>query len=234
MSSGIQVLSAGAVKTGVAAAAAAFAQSGLGQVSYRFATAPSIRAQMAAGEAAADVVVVPPGAMSELERSRRIDGGQRIVLGRVGAGVAIRAGAAEPRIDTVDALEQSLADADSIVFNKASTGLYIEGLLERLGLLPALEARIVRQDNGAGVMNYLLAASGRDIGFGAITEILVFGDRGIRLVGPLPAEIQNYTRYEAAPLSAAADARGASAFVAFLAGPRGREILREAGIEPAD
>lgn len=231
MSSGIQVLSAGAVKTGVGAAAEAFAHAGLGQVQYRFATAPTIRAQMAAGDVGADVLIVPPGAMGEFDRQGRIDGEHRILLGRVGAGVAIRAGAPEPRIETVEALKQSLTAADSIVFNNASTGLYIEGLLERLGLLPALSDRIVRQDNGAGVMKHLLANGQRDIGFGAITEILVFEDRGVRLVGPLPDEIQNYTRYEAAALRVAGNAQGARAFVSFLASTRGKEILRQAGIE---
>ena len=66
-----------------------------------------------------------------------------------------------------------------------------------------------------------------------MTEILLFVDRGVRLVGPLPAEIQNYTRYEAAVMSEAAHASAARAFVDFLAGEAGARILRAAGIEAA-
>ena len=37
----------------------------------------------------------------------------------------------------------------------------------------------------------------RRVGFGAITEILLYKDKGLRYIGPLPAEIQNYTSYTA-------------------------------------
>jgi molybdate transport system substrate-binding protein len=228
----IQVLSAGAVKTGIGEAAEVFGHGRHGRVLARFATAPTIRAQAGGGSLAADVLIVPPGAMNEIAALGRVEDERRIALGRVGAGVAIRDGAPVPEIGTVEALQRSLAAADTIAFNKASTGIYIETLLERLGLSDALADRIARQDNGAAVMRHLLEHTGRDIGFGAITEILVFKDRGVRLVGALPEAIQNYTRYEAAPVRGAVNRDGARAFVAFLASPRGKEILRRAGIEP--
>jgi molybdate transport system substrate-binding protein len=233
MSTQIQVLSAGAVKTGVRAAADAFEAQGVGAVGLRFATAPTIRGGAAAGTLTADVVILPPGGMDELVRLGKIDAATRVTLGRVGAGIAARAGASVPDIASVASLERALAAADTIAYNKASTGIYIETLFEQLGIAAALAAKIRRQDNGAGVMNHLLQNDGCDIGFGAVTEILVFKDKGVRLVGPLPAEIQNYTHYAAAVLRQAANVEGARAFVRFLDGEHGRRLLAACGIEPA-
>ena len=51
------------------------------------------------------------------------------------------------------------------------------------------------------------------------------------LVGPLPAEIQNFTVYSAGLGTAAKD--GASALVKFLAGPHAGPIIKAKGMEPA-
>jgi molybdate transport system substrate-binding protein len=233
MSVAIRVLSAGAVKTGVRAAAEAFEAQGKGRVEIRFATAPTIRSEIASGALTADVLVAPPGAMNEAARLGRIDATTRVMLGKVGAGIAVRAGGRVPDISSVEAIRQALMAADSIAFNKASTGVYIEALFDRLGLAQTLAAKIRRQDNGAGVMNHLIAGTGYDIGFGAITEIIVFADKGVHLVGPLPDDIQNYTRYEAAVVHTSQHLDAARAYVAFLRSERGAQLLASCGIEAA-
>lgn len=229
----VEVLSAGAPKTGVRAAAEAYTARGGARIALRFATAPTIRAEVGSGAAKPDVVILPPGGMNEIVASGKADGSTRVLLGRVGAGVAVRDGAPLPDISTVESLRNELAAADTIAYNKASTGIYIEALFERLGIAAALAPKIRRQDNGAGVMTHLLDGRGRDLGFGAITEILVFSDRGVRLVGPLPDEIQNFTRYEAAVMTGAARPEDARGFVAFLASETARRLLAERGIESA-
>lgn len=233
MSVTIRVLSAGAVKTGVRAAAEAFQAQGKGSVEIRFTTAPTIRGEIAAGALTADVLVAPPGAMNEAVALERVDGTTRVMLGRVGAGIAVRAGGRVPDISSVETIKDALVAADSIAFNKASTGIYIESLFERLGLAETLAAKIRRQDNGAGVMNHLIGGSGYDIGFGAITEIIVFAGRGVQLVGPLPDAIQNYTRYEAAVVRTAQHVDAARAYVAFLRSEQGAQLLASCGIEAA-
>jgi molybdate transport system substrate-binding protein len=52
----------------------------------------------------------------------------------------------------------------------------------------------------------------------------------LRLVGPLPAEIQNYANYSAAVIASAPNAEGANAFMAYLASPDGRALFLENGI----
>lgn len=61
-----------------------------------------------------------------------------------------------------------------------------------------------------------------------VAEILHFRGRGLQLVGPLPADIQNYTSYAAEPASKSEVAR---AFVRFLGSPVAKGIFVAAGIE---
>ena len=50
-----------------------------------------------------------------------------------------------------------------------------------------------------------------------ISEIVVV--KGVTLVGPLPAEIQNFTTYAGAVSATAKDAVAAKAFIDLMAGP---------------
>src|SRR5439155_12170060 len=119
MAAEIRVLSAGAVEPGLRAAAAFQKQSGH-TVNITFNTAPEIRKRIAGGEAF-DVVIAPPAALDEFAGKVAAD---RANLGRVGLGVAVRPGAAVPDISSGEALKRSVLAAESIVFNRASSGIY--------------------------------------------------------------------------------------------------------------
>ena len=67
-------------------------------------------------------------------------------------------------------------------------------------------------------------------GFGGITDILLYRDRGLRLVGPLPEEIQNYTAYVAAAVVATDNPAAARALLAFIASAEGRALFAANGI----
>jgi molybdate transport system substrate-binding protein len=80
-------------------------------------------------------------------------------------------------------------------------------------------------------MEHLLKGKGREIGFGPVTEILIHRDKGLKLVGPLPADIQNYTSYSAAPMNSAANAELARAFVKYLGGAESKALFAAAGVD---
>jgi molybdate transport system substrate-binding protein len=50
-------------------------------------------------------------------------------------------------------------------------------------------------------------------------------------VGPLPADVQNYTSYAAAPMTAGSNAEGARDFVRYLGTPAAKALFAAAGIE---
>jgi molybdate transport system substrate-binding protein len=184
----------------------------------------------------ADVVVVPQGVVDELAATGAA--GPRAPIGRVGVGVAVRSGIAAPDIGNADALRAALVGAERVVFNRASTGVYVEHMLQRLGVEDVVRPKSERLADGASVMRRLLAGtSPREFGFGAITEIALFADQGLKLVGPLPASLQNYTSYVALPWPGAAPAEPAradavAALMRSLQGAPARSLFINAGIEP--
>jgi len=227
MAAEIRVLSAGAIEPGLRAAAAAFKKQTGNDVNITFNTAPEIRKRIAGGDAF-DVVIAPPAALDEFAGKVT---GDRANLGRVGLGVAVRPGAAVPDISSADALKRSVLAADSIVFNRASSGIYFENLLKKMEIYGEVQAKTTRYADGAAVMVHVLNGKGREIGFGPVTEILQHREKGLKLVGPLPPEVQNYTSYSAAPMTAAANAELAKALVRYLGSPESKALFVGAGID---
>jgi molybdate transport system substrate-binding protein len=225
----IKVLSAGAIEPGLKAAAAAFQKSTGHIVRITFNTAPELRKRIAEGEIQ-DVVIAPPAAIEEFSKAGKVTQ-DRIDVGRVGMGAAVRPGAPLPDISSADALRKSILEADSIVFNRASTGQYFEGLLKKMGIYEQVEKKTTRYPDGNSVMEHVLKGKGREIGFGPITEILLHREHGLRLVGPLPAEAQNYTRYTAGVMAGAPSADAAQDFVRYLGTPAAKAAFSAAGIE---
>ncbi len=225
----IKVLSAGAIEPGLRAAAAAFRKQSGHEVNITFNTTPEIRKRIGGGESF-DVVIAPPAAIDEFARAGKL-GADRVSVGRVGLGVAVRPGAPVPDISSAEALKRSVLEAESIVFNRASTGIYFENLLKKMGIYDQVESRTARYADGASVMEHVLKGKGREIGFGPITEILLHRDKGLKLVGPLPPEVQNYTQYTAVTMTAAANAEPANSFVRYLGSPAGKALFVEAGID---
>jgi molybdate transport system substrate-binding protein len=221
----INVLSGAAVEPGLVAAADIFRKRSGGNVKITFATTPEIRRLIGAG-ATPDVVIAPHGALNELAKSGKVAGAARVSLGRVGIGVVIRDDAPKPDVSTTDALKRAVLDADSVIYNRASSGLYVEGLLQRLGLAEQIQAKTKRY-TGTDMIEPLINGKGKEIGFMPVAQILIWRGRGLQLVGPLPDDIQNYTNYAVEP---APRSEGGLAFVRFLGTPEARAIFANAGI----
>jgi molybdate transport system substrate-binding protein len=136
-----------------------------------------------------------------------------------------------PDISSADALKRSVLAADSIVFNRASSGIYFENLLKKMEIYGEVQAKTTRYADGAAVMVHVLNGKGREIGFGPVTEILQHREKGLKLVGPLPPEVQNYTSYSAAPMTAAANAELAKALVRYLGSAESKALFVGAGID---
>jgi molybdate transport system substrate-binding protein len=225
----LTVMSAGAVEPGLKAAAAAFEKESGHKVKITFNTAPRIRELVAAGETF-DVLVSPPAVIADFLKAGKVEPGG-VDLGRVGSGVAVRAGAPVPAIATRDDIRKTVLEADSVVFNRASTGTYFEALLRKMGIWEQVEPKSKRYASGDEVMAHTLKGKGKEVAFGAITEILLRKDEGLVFVGPLPPEIQNYTSYVATPMTAGAQKEAARALVKFLGTPAAKRLFVAAGID---
>ena len=165
----------------------------------------SIPDRLARGEPA-DLVIMAGAGIDRLIAEGRVAEGSRVDLAGSGIGIAVRAGAPRPAIGSAEALKQSLLEAQSVAHSTSASGIYIKGLLQRLGVTPVLAERI-RPVEGEPV-GRVVARGEAEIGFQQMSELLPV--RGIDIVGPLPPEIQEITMFSAG-LAASAMLRPAPA-----------------------
>ncbi len=225
----LSLLSAGAVKPGLMKVIDAFHQACGHTVRPLFATAPSIAERISAGEIV-DIVIAPPPVLNQLSDAG-IVAAAPVLIGRIGAGVMVRSGAPLPKIATVDEFKQSLLDAESLVYNQASTGIYLDSLFSRLGLSAELADKSKRLADFAAVLDHISKGKVGELGFGATTVIIENHNRGVSFVGPLPAAIQNYTTYAAALVADRQTDEAAQEFLRYLTSPSAKSLFAAAGIE---
>ena len=92
-----------------------------------------------------DFLVAAPGQIDGLIREGMIIPDTRINLTRSGIGVQVRAGAPKPDVSTVEAFKRALLNARSIAYlREGQSGVYLAGMLKRLGVAEAIEHKVTR------------------------------------------------------------------------------------------
>jgi molybdate transport system substrate-binding protein len=229
----IKVASGGAFKQVLAALATQYENESGNTLDVTYQTVGQHLKLIASGQEQFDVAVLTPEAIDGLIKDGKVVAGSRADLAKVGVGVVVKAGAPLPDISTVDAFKRTLLAAKSVAYIDpaagGSSGIYVARLLERLGIASAVNAK-AKLIQGGAVADHI-ADGEAEIGIHQISEILPV--QGVVLVGPLPAEIQNFTVYSAGVGAAAKDGATASALVKFLSGPHAVPIIKAKGMEPA-
>jgi molybdate transport system substrate-binding protein len=226
----LSLLSAGALEGGLARLIQQFQRSAGQTIRVQYGTGPELDERLSAAESA-DVLIAPAAVMERAIAAKRASGDTRVTVGRVGIGIIVREGTPLPDVASAAAVQRAFAEADTIVFNRGSSGLYIEKLLAQMGIAVQVQSRIVQVADGEDVMRRIIAGRGTEIGIAAISAIKWFNPSGFRYVGPLPPAIQNLTTYHAAVMSDAKDAVVAATFLRFITTPAARQIFRDAGVE---
>ena len=228
----IQVVSGGAFKQVLSALAAQYQKESGNTLAITYQTVGQHLALIRGDKEKFDVAILTPEAIDSLAKEGRIVPGTRADLAKTGVGVVVKAGAPLPDIATVAAFKQTLLAAKSVAYidpkSGGSSGIYVERLLQQLGIADQVNAKAVLVHGGA-VADHI-ADGEAEIGIHQISEILPVA--GTTLVGPLPAEIQNFTVYAAGVGSAAADGATARALVKFLSGPHALPIIKARGMQP--
>jgi len=227
----IKVLSSAAVAPGLAKLAEQYRKDTKNRLRVSYANPQQLERRVGAGETA-DILIASPGLMNDQLRRNKIEPDQHVFLGRVGVGLTVRAGALfDPDISTLDRLKQALLGADSIVYAQPGPGTYLEKLFELLGVGEQLKAKTTRYVSDSQVLEHVLGGKSMEIGFATIPEIRQFESKGLKLVGPLPEQIQFTTAYSAGVMTEAADADLAREFIQYLGTPAAKAILATAGID---
>jgi molybdate transport system substrate-binding protein len=143
--------------------------------------------------------------------------------------VALRAGLPRPDVSSVSGLKAALLDAQSIAISSGASGRYLEQMFQKLGVAEQIKHKIKQPPSGAQIGD-MLARGEADLGFQQVTE-LIHG-QGFQYLGPLPAELQNYTVWASGIHSSAPQADAARAFSRALAAPASGAAIRKSGMDP--
>ncbi len=228
----VHILSAGAAQAVVENIAAAYTRETGNGVKADFGAVGAMKARVVAGETV-DVIVLTGALIDELIASGHVAAGSRLDIGKVGTGVAVRAGTPVLAVSSAQALRGSLLAASRIVCPDPATataGKVVMKVLERLGIAAKVQARMQFFPNGFAAMKWLAESRGTlEVGITQITEILA--NPGVNYVGPLPGDLQVKTAYSAGLAARAPNAEGAQAYIARLTAPAARSLLAKAGYE---
>ena len=228
----IKVLTAGAFKQVVVALVPEFEKQTGHKVTVDNGTAGQLKKRIEDGEAF-DVAVITPGVVDGLIAGGKLAAGSRVMLASVGVGVVVKEGAPKPDVSTVDKFKQALLAAKSVAYidpaSGGSSGIYIDKLLEKLGIADQVRPK-AKLKKGGHVADLIISGEA-ELGLHQISEIVPV--KGAVLVGPLPKEIQNTTTYAAALGASAKNKEAAQALIKALAGPAAAAVLKSKGMEPA-
>jgi len=228
----IKVLTAGAFKQVLLALLPEFERTSGHKVTVQNDTVGALSKRIEGGEVF-DLAVLTPAAIDALSSKGKFVSGSRVNLARVAVGVMVKGGTPKPDIGSVVAFKQALLAAKSVAYIDpaagGSSGIYVAGLLDKLGIAAEVKPK-AKLIPGGSVAEHI-ARGEAELGIHQISEILPV--KGVVLVGPLPAEIQNYTVYAAAIGAQAKESAAAKALLDALSGPAAAEVLKSKGMERA-
>jgi molybdate transport system substrate-binding protein len=228
----LRIFVTGAMKEPVEELGAAFARRSGHTLVYISDTTGVLQKRLSAGEKADLIVMAAPG-IETLRKEKRVVAESRIDLARVLIGVGVRAGAPSPDLSTPDTFKAALLKARSVSYVTpaagGTSGIYFEGLLQRMGIADSMKSKTVYRTLGSEVAD-AVASGDAELGITFTSELQ--SNPRVKVAGPLPAAIQMQTTYSAAIATGAPAGEAARAFLSVLAGAEGRAAITKAGLEP--
>jgi molybdate transport system substrate-binding protein len=228
----IKVLSAGAVGPALKALAADYQKQRSNTVTLTFGNVGQIQDRLKAGDAA-DVIILSKPALDDLAKARGLVAGSAKLLGRVGMGVAIKAGAPKADIATPGAFKAALLATPSIAYSDpaggGSSGIFFDKLVQKLGIAGQIRAKAVLIRGGSAADPIVQGKAAMAVQ----NSSELIDVPGIQYVGPFPATDQNYITYSAGVAIKSASPNLALSFIRFITSPAATKRWHAAGFETA-
>jgi molybdate transport system substrate-binding protein len=223
------MISSMATRELLAALAARYQQQAGQAVETRAAGGVDVAQRIAQGEAF-DVVVLAANAIDKLMAQGAVLPGSRVDVVESGVAIAVRAGARRWPVGDEAEVRAAVEGAASLSYSTGPSGVYLEQLFQRWGILERIRPRIVVPPPGVPVGS-LVAAGRAELGFQQLSELMNLP--GIEVLGPLPPAIQTLTVFSGGICAASTAADAARRLLAFLASAETAELKRRHGMAPA-
>jgi molybdate transport system substrate-binding protein len=225
----IRMLAAGAVKEAFLELVPQFESTSGNKVAATWTGSADIRKRIGAGEAF-DLVIVGAPDIDAFVKDGRMMPGSRVDIARSGVGMAVKAGSPRPDISSSEAVKKALLSARAVAYSTGPSGVYVQRLLDRLGIADQMKDKSKQTAPGVRVAQYL-ANGEAELGFQQVSELV--HEAGIDFLGPLPAEIQNVTVYSSGIAIGSNASESAKALQAFLSAPAAAPVFRKNGMDPS-
>ena len=195
-------------------------------------TTGDLTRRLASGEPA-DLIIVTTSAMDRLEEQQLVIGSSRVDLAVALIGMGMHPNGDMPNLSSAEAFKNTILEADSLAYVSpaagGTSGTYIEGLLQSMGITKDIQSKIVYQTQGSEVAQ-AVANGDAEYGITFVSELLP--NPGVKVAGTLPSEIQLPTIYTVAITSNALNTEVAQSLLNMLAGSEGRRAIMNIGLEP--
>ena len=185
----IRVLASGAVKEAYLELTPKFEAATGNKVTTVWSSTVLMKKQIADGEPF-DLVIIGAPEVDDFIAAQKAMSGSRVDLMKVGVGLAVREGAPKPDVSSGAKVKEAVQAAKKIAYSSGPSGTYIQTMLARMGVAEEAKAKTIQTAPGVPVAEYLRRGE-VDFGFQQVSELVHEG--GIAYLGPLPADIQNYT-----------------------------------------
>lgn len=176
-----------------------------------------------------DVVICLSTLLDELMHAGKLAAGSRIDIASSLVGVAVPAGAPKPDFGSPEALKKTLLAASTIGISTGPSGVYLNELFQRLGILDQVKAKFRKPPPG-GMVGELLARGEAAVGFQQVAELV--HQKGIDYLGPLPDSLQRVSVFSGGVHARSREPQAAGAFLRFLGAAEHAPVLRRHGLSP--
>jgi len=175
-----------------------------------------------------DAVICASNLLEELTDTGKVMAGSRSDVARSGVGVAVKAGAPKPQFGSEDALKKTLISAKSIGISTGPSGVYMNELFQRMGVLDQIKPKFKVPAPG-GMVAELVAKGEADIGFQQVSELV--NKTGVEFVGALPDSLQKITLFSGGVHARSHVPEEARSFLRFISSPQHEAILKKHGLQ---
>ena len=179
--------------------------------------------------ARADVIILIDKFMEDLVRRGIVSQDSVRSIATANMGIAVAPDAPALKLDTVDDLKSAVLSARSVAYSRAgASGIYFANLIERLGIADAVNAKATIIPEGFTARQ--IVEGNADLAIQQISELMSVD--GIKIAGPLPAEVQSGTDFSVAVFAEPENEADAMRFLDHLTSPEALKAYEDGGLTP--